>query len=86
MPETQGQLDAWGMAWVHQVYRREFHLLSSLVRGVADGDTERSALVEERAYRLPFTHARAFSIMEKMGGKLDQHMLEAFRPVAFGSF
>jgi hemerythrin-like domain-containing protein len=47
MPETQGQLDAWGMAWVHQVYRREFHLLSSLVRGVADGDTERSALVAE---------------------------------------
>jgi putative nucleotidyltransferase with HDIG domain len=45
-----------------------------------------SALVEERAYRLPFTHARAFSIMEKMDGKLDQHLLEAFRPVAFGSF
>lgn len=45
-----------------------------------------SALVEERAYRLPFTHARAFSIMEKMGGKLDQHLLAAFRPVAFGSF
>ncbi len=45
-----------------------------------------SALVEERAYRLPFTHARAFSIMEKMEGKLDQHLLAAFRPVAFGSF
>jgi putative nucleotidyltransferase with HDIG domain len=45
-----------------------------------------SALVEERAYRLPFTHARAFSIMEKMEDKLDQHLLAAFRPVAFGSF
>ena len=45
-----------------------------------------SALVEERAYRLPFTHARAFSIMEKMGGKIDQHLLVAFRPVAFGSY
>jgi putative nucleotidyltransferase with HDIG domain len=45
-----------------------------------------SALVEERAYRLPFTHTRAFSIMEKMGGKIDQHLLVAFRPVAFGSF
>jgi putative nucleotidyltransferase with HDIG domain len=43
-----------------------------------------SALVEERAYRLPFTHARAFSIMEKMGDKLDQHLLQAFRPIAFG--
>jgi putative nucleotidyltransferase with HDIG domain len=45
-----------------------------------------SALIEERAYRLPFTHARAFSIMEKMGDKLDQQLLQAFRPVAFGSY
>jgi putative nucleotidyltransferase with HDIG domain len=45
-----------------------------------------SALIEERAYRLPFTHARAFSIMEKMEGKLDQQLLQAFRPVAFGSY
>ena len=45
-----------------------------------------AALVENRAYRLPFTHAKAFAIMEQMDGKLDQHLLEAFRPVAFGSF
>jgi putative nucleotidyltransferase with HDIG domain len=45
-----------------------------------------SALVEKRAYRSPFMHARAFEIMEQMGAKLDQHMLEAFRPVASGSF
>jgi putative nucleotidyltransferase with HDIG domain len=45
-----------------------------------------SALIEERAYRLPYTHARAFSIMEKMGDKLDQQLLQAFRPVAFGSY
>jgi HD-GYP domain-containing protein (c-di-GMP phosphodiesterase class II) len=45
-----------------------------------------SALIEERAYRLPFTHTRAFSIMEKMGDKLDQQLLQAFRPVAFGSY
>ena len=43
-----------------------------------------AALVEKRAYRLPFTHARAFAIMEEMGGKLDQQLLQAFRPVAFG--
>jgi putative nucleotidyltransferase with HDIG domain len=30
-----------------------------------------AALVEKRAYRLPFTHAKAFSITEQMGGKLD---------------
>ncbi len=45
-----------------------------------------SALIEERSYRLPYTHARAFSIMEKMDGKLDQQLLQAFRPVAFGSY
>ena len=41
-----------------------------------------AALVEKRAYRLPFTHAKAFAMMEEMGGKLDQHLLQAFRPVA----
>lgn len=44
-----------------------------------------AALVEKRAYRLPFTHARAFTLMEGMGGKLDQQLLQAFRPVAFGA-
>ena len=45
-----------------------------------------TALVEKRAYRLPFTHSRAFSIMESMGTKLDQQLLQAFRPVAFASY
>ncbi len=45
-----------------------------------------AALVEKRAYRLPFTHAKAFSIMEQMDGKLDQHLLQAFRPVTTGSY
>jgi putative nucleotidyltransferase with HDIG domain len=44
-----------------------------------------TALVENRAYRLPFTHTNAFSIMEQMDGKLDPHLLQAFRPVALGS-
>ncbi len=44
-----------------------------------------AALVEKRAYRLPFTHAKAFEVMGQMGGKLDQHLLQAFRPVAMGS-
>ena len=43
-----------------------------------------AALVENRAYRQAFTHSRAFAIMEQMGGKLDQHLLQAFRPVALG--
>jgi putative nucleotidyltransferase with HDIG domain len=45
-----------------------------------------AALVENRAYRLQFTHAKAFTIMEEMGGKLDQQLLQAFRPVAFGYY
>jgi putative nucleotidyltransferase with HDIG domain len=45
-----------------------------------------AALVEKRAYRMPFTHSRAFTMMEGMGGKLDQQLLQAFRPVALGSF
>jgi putative nucleotidyltransferase with HDIG domain len=43
-----------------------------------------AALVEKRAYRLQFTHVKAFSMMEDMGSKLDQQLLQAFRPVAFG--
>jgi putative nucleotidyltransferase with HDIG domain len=45
-----------------------------------------AALIEKRAYRLPFTHARAFALMEGMGAKLDQQLLQAFRPVAFGAY
>jgi len=45
-----------------------------------------AALVEKRAYREPFTHAKAFAIMEQMGDRLDQHLLQAFRPVTRGSY
>jgi HD-GYP domain-containing protein (c-di-GMP phosphodiesterase class II) len=44
-----------------------------------------AALIEKRAYRPPFPHARAFAIMENMGPKLDQQLLQAFRPVAMGA-
>jgi putative nucleotidyltransferase with HDIG domain len=45
-----------------------------------------AALVENRPYRLPFTHINAFSLMEGMGDKLDQQLLQVFRPVALGSY
>jgi putative nucleotidyltransferase with HDIG domain len=45
-----------------------------------------AALVEKRAYRLQFTHVRAYSMMEEMGDKLDQQLLQAFRPLAFGHY
>src|SRR5579864_3034923 len=45
-----------------------------------------AALVESRPYRLPFTHAKAFATMEKMEGKLDMHLLHAFRPVTLGAY
>src|SRR3954451_17787286 len=44
-----------------------------------------AALIEKRAYRLQFTHLKAFGMMEEMGDKLDQHLLQAFRPIAFGN-
>jgi iron-sulfur cluster repair protein YtfE (RIC family) len=48
MPDpSQGALDPWGMAWVHQVYRREFGLVPGLVRGVAVDDRDRSARIAE---------------------------------------
>jgi putative nucleotidyltransferase with HDIG domain len=45
-----------------------------------------AALVESRPYRVPFTHASAFATMEKMGAKIDQHLLMAFRPVMLGAY
>jgi HD-GYP domain-containing protein (c-di-GMP phosphodiesterase class II) len=45
-----------------------------------------AALIEKRAYRLQFTHATAFSMMAAMGDRLDQQLLQAFRPVAFGHY
>ena len=45
-----------------------------------------AALIEQRPYRVPFTHAKAFATMEKMEGKLDMHLLQAFRPVTFGAY
>src|SRR6202035_2729618 len=59
--------------------------ISDIVRLITIVDIY-SALVEKRAYRLPFTHAKAFAILEGMAGKLDQHLLPAFRQVALGYF
>jgi HD-GYP domain-containing protein (c-di-GMP phosphodiesterase class II) len=58
--------------------------ISDIVRVITIVDIY-TALVENRAYRLPYTHAKAFAIMEAMGDKLDQHLLQAFRAVALGS-
>jgi len=58
--------------------------ISDIVRVTTIVDIH-AALVEGRAYRLPFTHAEAFATMEQMDGKLDPHLLQAFRPVALGS-
>lgn len=59
--------------------------ISDIVRLITIVDIY-AALVEKRAYRLAFTHASAFATMEKMAGKMDQHLLQAFRPVAFGHY
>ncbi|MDP3077752.1 HD domain-containing phosphohydrolase [Bradyrhizobium sp.] len=57
--------------------------ISDIVRLITIVDIY-AALVEKRAYRMQYTHAAAFAMMEKMGDKLDQHLLQAFRPIAFG--
>jgi putative nucleotidyltransferase with HDIG domain len=59
--------------------------ISDIVRLITIVDIH-TALVEKRAYRLPFTHAKAFAIMEQMGDKLDQQLLQVFRPVALGTY
>lgn len=59
--------------------------ISDIVRLMTIVDIH-AALVEKRSYRLAFTHEEAFAIMEDMGGKLDQQLLQAFRPVALGSY
>jgi putative nucleotidyltransferase with HDIG domain len=59
--------------------------ISDIVRLMTIVDIH-AALVERRAYRLPFTHAKAFAIMEQMGTKLDQQLLQVFRPVALGTY
>jgi HD-GYP domain-containing protein (c-di-GMP phosphodiesterase class II) len=43
-----------------------------------------AALVAKRAKHEPLTRAQAFLAMEAMGGKIDQRLLQAFRPVALG--
>jgi putative nucleotidyltransferase with HDIG domain len=60
------------------------------------GDQRHRAADDDRRYlrgaggeaRLPAAvHPRqGLSIMEKMGGKLDQHLLQAFRPVTLGAY
>jgi HD-GYP domain-containing protein (c-di-GMP phosphodiesterase class II) len=59
--------------------------ISDIVRLTSIVDIH-SALIENRSYRVPYTHERAFAIMEGMAGKLDKHLLQAFRPVALGSY
>lgn len=59
--------------------------ISDIVRLITIVDIY-AALVEKRAYRLQFTHAKAFAVMEDMGDKLDRHLLQAFRPIAFGHY
>jgi HD-GYP domain-containing protein (c-di-GMP phosphodiesterase class II) len=58
--------------------------ISDIVRLITIVDIH-TALVEKRAYRVAFTHTTAFAVMEQMGDKLDRHLLQAFRPLAFGT-
>ncbi|MCO5131993.1 MAG: HD domain-containing protein [Xanthobacteraceae bacterium] len=43
-----------------------------------------ATLMENSGHGTPSSPAQAFAAMERMGGKLDQPLVQAFRPVAFG--
>jgi putative nucleotidyltransferase with HDIG domain len=57
--------------------------ISDIVRIITIADIH-TALVEKRVYRAPMTHMQAFAVLESMQGKLDAHLLQAFRPVVLG--
>jgi HD-GYP domain-containing protein (c-di-GMP phosphodiesterase class II) len=44
-----------------------------------------SMLVEKRGDTPPMSNPDAFAFMERMTGKIDMQLLQAFRPVAFGA-
>ena len=72
------------------LFRQSVRLIQDGKRdeGLADVVQQRRAgepaLVENRSYRVPYTRLKAFTIMEEMGDKVDQQLLQAFRPVAVG--
>jgi putative nucleotidyltransferase with HDIG domain len=43
-----------------------------------------ASLILQQPGESPRTHAQAFTLMENMGDKIDQRLLQAFRPVALG--
>ena len=57
--------------------------ISDIVRIITIADIH-TALVEHRVYRAPMSHAQAYATLESMTGKLDPHLLQAFRPVVLG--
>ncbi len=57
--------------------------ISDIVRIITIVDTH-ADFIQTRASRPGMTSAQSFAAMEKMDGKLDSHLLQAFRPVALG--
>ncbi|MBX6329447.1 MAG: HD domain-containing protein [Pseudolabrys sp.] len=55
--------------------------ISDIVRIVAVCDVY-AALIERRAYKPPFPTAKAFQILQNMKGKLEDVLIDAFRPTA----
>jgi putative nucleotidyltransferase with HDIG domain len=55
--------------------------LSDFVRLMTIADIF-GALIERRSYKPPLSGATAFAILQNMGGKLDQDIVRAFRPIA----
>jgi hemerythrin-like domain-containing protein len=47
MSQTKDPVDTWEMVVVHRLFRREFGLAPGLIRRVAEGDRQRSAVVAD---------------------------------------
>jgi putative nucleotidyltransferase with HDIG domain len=58
--------------------------ISDIVRIITITDIF-STLIEREEEDSDFTREKAFVMMEKMGSKIDQQLVQAFRPVALGS-
>jgi hypothetical protein len=54
MSQTNGTVDTWEMVVVHRLFRREFGLAPGLIRRVADGDRQRSAVVADHLDMLTY--------------------------------
>jgi HD-GYP domain-containing protein (c-di-GMP phosphodiesterase class II) len=58
--------------------------ISDIVRLLTISDIY-AALIEQRPYRPPMSRPKAYDVLGDMGGKLEQALVRAFKPVALSA-